>query len=202
MSATVTYTADKAAKEEVYHFGEPVKGDDKNVYMKAVGKPFVYAVPADAAARVRTADLTDKVVFRAPRERLKSIELTGWRAASPDKKATTVKAELQGGAWAGEKVDPAALEAWAAALRFPKAIGPAPVEKDKAPPPEYGFGESVLVIAVLKGEKEGDKDTSVSLLLGGLNADKTGVYAQVNGQEYRLLDAHPFAPLLTRPPTK
>ena len=135
-------------------------------------------------------------------ERLKSIELTGWRAASPDKKPTTVKAELQGGTWTGEKVDPAAMDLWADALRHPKAIGPAPGEKDKAPPPEYGFGEAVLVIAVLEGEKEGDKDTSVSLLLGGLNADKTGVYAQVNGQEYRLLDARPFDRLLTRPPTK
>lgn len=202
MSATVTYTADKAVKEEVYHFGEPVKGDDKSVYMKVVGKPFVFAVPAEVAAALRTADLTDKVVFRAPRGRLKTIELTGWRAVSPDKKPTAVKAELQGGVWAGEKVDPAAVDLWADALRFPKAVGPAPVEKDKAPPPEYGFGESVLVIAVLKGEKEGDKDTSVSLLLGGPSADKTGVYAQVNGQEYRLLDARPFERLLARPPTR
>jgi hypothetical protein len=196
---------DKTSKEEVFHFGGAVKGDDKSVYLKAVGKPFVYAVPADAAAKLRTADLTDKVVFRIPRERLKSLEFTGWRQTTADKTPTTIKAELQGGAWAvtappGAKPDPDQLTAWAAALQHPKSVGPAPVEPGKAPPPEYGFGEQVAVVAVFKGEKADDKEQTVFLTLGGLNADKTGVYAQVNGVDYRLLDARPFEPLLARPP--
>lgn len=205
LSAKVTVPADKGGtRDEEFHFGNPVKGDDKSVYAKAVGKPFVYAVPVAEVARLRTADLTDKVAFRVPRDKLVRLELSGWRQLSADKKETAVKAEPKGGAWvltepAGAAADAARLEEWANALLYPKVIGPAPVEKDKAPPPEYGFGEPIGVTATYKGDKPEDKDRAVFLTLGGLNADHTGVYAMVNG-ECKLLAVGPFERLLTKPP--
>lgn len=205
LSAKVTLPADKGGtRDEEYHFGSPVKGDDKSVYAKVVGKPFVYAVPAAEVARLRTADLTDKVAFRVPRDKLLRLELSGWRQLSADKKETTVKAEPKGGVWvltepAGATPDAALLEEWANALWYPKVVGPAPVEKDKAPPPEYGFGEPVGVTVTYKGEKAEDQERAVFLTLGGRNADRTGVYAMVNG-ECKLLDARPFERLLTQPP--
>ncbi len=208
LSATVTLPpAEKGGtRTEAYHFGEPVKGDDKSVYFKAVDKPFVYSVPAELFNRLRTADLKDKVAFRVNPAKVKSVKMRGWAATTADKTQVKLAAELQNGGWVatepkGAALDPAAMAGWLDALRFPKSVGPAPVEPGKDPPVAYGLGfDGVNLLIISGGEKPGDPDTGLDLTLGALSEDKSGVYARLSDGRVFLLDARPFALLLARPP--
>jgi hypothetical protein len=208
MSATVTLPADKGGtRTEAYHFGEAVKGDDKSVYFKAVDKPFVYSLPAEVAARIRTADLTDKVAFRLDPTRVKTVIARGWANTTADKNPAKVAAERQNGTWVGvdeskgAAVNAAVLDAWLDALRFPKSVGPAAVEPGKEPPAAYGLGfEAIKLLIVSKAEKAGDPDVGLDLAIGAYNADKTGVYARLSDGRVFLLDAQPFRALLERSP--
>jgi hypothetical protein len=204
MSATVTLPGDKGGtRTEGFHFGEPVKGDDKSVYFKAVDKPFVYSVPVEAADRTRTADLSDKVAFRLDPARVTEISLRGWAATTADKSQVKVEAKLTNGVWEavepkGAVIDTLMMMGWLEALRHPKAVGPKPDGKD---PAALGLGaDGVNLLVVSKGAKEGDPATGLAVKLGALTADKSGVYAQVGADAFFVLDARPFAPLLLKPP--
>ncbi len=206
LSARVSVPGERGVRTEEYLFGEKVKGDDKSVYFQAVGKPFVYAVPAELADRLRTADLSDKVAFRLDPTRVKSLQLRGWRGG-PEQQQMKVTVERQNGRWVvtdpkDGRVEQGLVDAWLDAVRFPKGVGPAPVEEGKDPPAAYGLGaaEAIDLTVVSRGEKEGDKDTAVSLTFGAMNADRTGVYARRLGGKVYLLDARPFGPLLATPP--
>jgi hypothetical protein len=207
LSATVTLPADKGGtRTEAFHFGEPVKGDDKSVYFKAVDKPFVYSVSADVVARLRTADLSDKVAFRLDPTRVKGVIARGWANTTADKNPLKLEADRVNGTWTatepkGAAVNAAVLDDWLNALKYPKSVGPAPVEPGKDPPAAYGLGfEAIKLLIVSKGEKEGDADVGLDLAVGAYNADKTGVYARLSDGRVFLLDARPFAPLLDRSP--
>lgn len=207
LSVTVTLPAEKGGtRTEAYHFGEPVKGDDKSVYFKAVDKPFVYGVPAELFTRLRTADLKDKVAFRLNTAKVKSVLMRGWAATTADKAQVTLVAELQNGVWVakepkGATLDAAAVDGWLNALRFPKSVGPAPVEPGKDPPAAYGLGaDGVSLLVISSGEKPGDPDTGLDLTLGALSEDKSGVYARLSDGRVFLLDAQPFKTPLARPP--
>ncbi len=207
LSVKVTRPAEKGGtRTDEYHLGEPVKGDDTSVYLKAVDKPFVYGVPADLFARLRTADLTDKVAFRVPTARVKSVTMRGWAATTPDKAKVKLEATLQNGAWVatepkGAALDPVAMAAWLDALRFPKSVGPAPVEPGNDPPAAYGLGfDGVNLLVISSAEKPGDPDTGLALTLGAVVPDKGGVYARLSDGRVFLLDAGPFALPLARPP--
>lgn len=207
LSAAVTLPADKGgARTQVYHLGEPVKGDDKSVYFKVVDRPFVYAVPATLFNSLRTADLKDKVAFRLNPAKVKSVRMRGWAATTADKSQVKVAAELQNGAWVatepkGAAIDPAAMAGWLDALKYPKSVGPAPVEPGKDPPPAYGLGfDGVNLLVISGGEKPGDPDTGFDITLGALSEDKRGVYARLSDGRVFLLDAQPFGFPLARPP--
>jgi hypothetical protein len=207
LSATVTVPAEKGGtRTEAFHFGEAVKGDDKSVYFKAVDKPFVYAVSAEFVARIRTADLTDKVAFRLDPTRVKQVTARGWANTTADKNPVKLVADRVNGTWTvvepkGAVVNAAVLDGWLDALRFPKSVGPAPVGPGKDPPAAYGLGfEAIKLLIVSRAEKEGDPDVGLDVAVGAYNADKTGVYARLSDGRVFLLDAQPFRMLLGRSP--
>lgn len=198
LSARVSVLTERGLVTEEYQFGEKVKGDDKSVYFQAVGKPFVYAVPADFADRLRTADLSDKVAFRIDPTQVESIRFRGWRSG-PNKDEMKVTVKLDGGRWVvdppgGGRVEEILVRVWLEALQFPKSVGPAPVDEGKDPPAVYGLGIDAVNLVVLSRGGKG-----VMVTFGALSADKRGVYAKVNGKVY-LLDAQQFGQLLATPP--
>lgn len=209
LSATVTLPNDKGGtRTEVFHFGEPVKGDDKSVYMKALDKPFVYAVPAELFNLLRTADLSDKVAFRLDPAKVKKVSVRGWVNSTPDKTQVKLEAERQGGTWVavepkGVTAEASLLDQWLEALKHPKSVGPAPVEPGKEPPAAYGLGfEGVSLLIVSGGEKPTDPDVGLAVTLGAVVAEKGGVYARLSDGRVFLLDARPFADVLARPPVR
>ncbi|MCU0702707.1 MAG: DUF4340 domain-containing protein [Fimbriiglobus sp.] len=208
LSAKVTLPGDKGPRTEEFHFGEPVKGNDKAVYFKAVDQPFIYSVPIESVLKVRISDLTDKVAFRLDPTRVKQMTFRGWPNTTADKTPAKVVAEQQNGTWAikepkGATLDVGAMQTWLAALQHPKRVGPAPVEEGKEPPAAYGFGlDAVKLFVVSQAEKASDPDVGLDLTLGALTADKSGVYARLSDGRVFLLDAAPFAPVLPRPPVR
>jgi hypothetical protein len=197
VAVTVGLSGEKD-KQRVYHFGAETE-DKKAVHFRLVGKPFVLLADRTVLAQLQSADLADKVVFRVDPKAVKKLYLSGWRATAKDGKPVDATLALENGVWvakepAGGVPDTSRVTAILTALQAPKVMETLKVEEGKAAPPEFGFGGNpVSIVAELE-----DK-TAVSLLLGGENPAKTGVYAQTGGKTV-LLPAGTFRPILDKPP--
>jgi hypothetical protein len=197
VSARVGLPTEKE-KEREYHFGNETE-DKTGVYMRLVGKPFVFVVDRVPYTQIATADLSDKVVFRVDAKKVRKLFLNGWKPAAKDATPQNVVLEWQNGVWvatepAGSAVEPARVAAILAALEAPKAILVLPPEDGQPTPPEYGFGVNPLSIVAELEDK-----TAVSLQIGGEDKNKTGFYARANKKTY-LLNPLAIRPILEKSP--
>jgi len=166
-------------KEREYHIGRNTP-DDKNYYFRVVGKPYVFLAPKTLVSELVDADLTDKVLFRTDKSKIKALYLTGWKPKGPMAKPLSAILELQNGVWVAKEpaaaaVDPNQVLLILAAFESPKAykaIGP----EDPILKTNLGFDDtSHSFIAEL------DDKSSVSMLIGAEVPDKSGFYARVAG---------------------
>jgi hypothetical protein len=197
LSAKITLPGEKD-KEREYHFGNETD-DQKGVYFRLLGKPFVFIADRTIATQLETADLTDKVLLRVDPKRVKKLYLDGWKATAKDGKVVHVELALENGVWvakdpAGVPVDTGQVDAILRALEAPKAISFVNIDEDKPAPPEFGFGDnSVSIIAAL------DDNSSVQLRIGGEDPAKTGYYGQANRRTF-LMNPTTIRPVLVKPP--
>lgn len=190
--------ADGPEKEREYHFGNDTE-DKANVYLRLVGKPYVFVVPRPIANQLTTADLTDKVVFRTDPKKVRKLFLNGWKTSDKGSAPQSVVLELQNGVWVS--VDPASVgveqnrvTSILAALEAPKALEVLNIPDGQPTPPEYGFGDNPLSIVAELEDK-----SSAYLMIGGPDKTKTSVYARADKKTVRLSPAL-ILPVLEKPP--
>ncbi len=210
LRAKVTLPADKPdgkPREVEYLFGNPPATDPKdgpkNVYLRAVGGGVVFSVPADKLDRLRTADVTDKVVLRIDPGKVKVLVLNGWaKDVNGKRESTSATLQLSDGVWTntepgGKPADQSRARDWVGALRAVKRIGKAELVNGKEPE-SWGFASAP--VSVIAGD---DKNKSLGMLTLGALDGKGGLYVRLDSeQKYYLVDAAAFAPLLPAPPLK
>jgi hypothetical protein len=163
----------------------------------------VFSVPADKLDKLRSADLSDKVVLRVDPGRAKVLVFNGWaKEVDGKRESTSATLKLSDGVWTntepgGRVADQARVQNWVGALRAVKRIGKLELVDGKEPD-AWGFASAP--VSVIVGD---DKNKSLGMLTLGAADGKGGIYVRLDGeQKYYLVDAAVFAPLLPAPPLK